>query len=122
MREDDILLRSLEPYQQFCITSDNSGSLSGDPALVLVARNLKMLAILLDLLCNIMHSLHGINICLPDHDLQVLRHVLFLLAFPRNYVQLPALISAESILKEDSDHSLIIFHQGIGLKGGSRLE
>jgi hypothetical protein len=119
---DDIVLRSLEPYQQFCITSDNSGSLSGDAALVLVTRNLKMLAILLDLLCNIMHSLHSIKICLPNHYLQVLRHVLFLLAFPRNYVQLPTLISAEAILKEDSDHSLIILHQSVSLKGGSRLE
>ena len=89
---------SLESDQALRITSDNGSSLSSDTSLVLVPGYLEMLSVLLDLLCDIVNGLHGVNVGLLDDYLEVLREVSLLLRLAIDNVQLLALVGTQAVL------------------------
>ena len=82
------------PDKELWATSDNCSSLSSDSSLILVASNLEMLTVLLYLLSNIMHGLHGINIGLLDDYLEVLWLILLVLGLSSYNVELSPLVHA----------------------------
>jgi hypothetical protein len=97
------ILGSLESYQSFTISSDDCCSLGCYAALVLIAGNLKMFTVLLYLLSDIVHCLHGVDIHFLDDNLQVLGLITLLWRLSIDNIHLLSLVCAQTVLQKDSD-------------------
>ena len=71
------ILAALLSNQLLCICSLNGGNLTSNPSLVLVARDADLPWQLLYPLCDVVHSMHRLNVLFVNHHLQKLRDMWF---------------------------------------------